>query len=181
MRSLLFACAAMALVIAPAVAQPSVDPDAMEARMQASQAQAGAAAVHEGDDALTCDAIQAEMITTMNDPAVQQQMASMGAWAQGQQAQANGARAAIGQNMMAGMFTGFLSSFIPGAGYAQAMAQQAQANRQAQQAQQNMSEMTQMSAGMESIMPQMMRGQRLYELGQAKSCAFLQEPQQPPQ
>jgi hypothetical protein len=32
---------------------------------------------------------------------------------------------------------------------------------------------------MQTIMPQLMRGQRVYELGQAKHCAFVQQ-QAPP-
>ena len=63
---------------------------------------------------------------------------------------------------------------IPGAGYAQMATQQMQAAQMQRQAQQNMAQMNEMMERMLPIMPQMMRGQRLYELGQARQCAFVQ-------
>jgi hypothetical protein len=48
-----------------------------------------------------------------------------------------------------------------------------------QQTQANQAQMMSMMGNMEASMPYVMRGQRLYELGQAQQCAFLQAPQQP--
>jgi hypothetical protein len=167
---------ALALAYAAPVGAQSVDPDAMMAHMQASQAQAAADAARPGDGDMECDALLAEMSAVMNDPAVQQQMAGMGAWAEGRQGQADQARADMRAMMMGSFVTGIISSFVPGAGYAQSLAQQGMMNRQAVQADQNQAEMMGMAQGMETIMPQLMRGQRLHELAEARQCAFLNEP-----
>ncbi len=84
--------------------------------------------------------------------------------------------------MAGNLFMGIASSFIPGMGYAQMAQQQIQGAQMQRQANQNMAQMMEMAARMQTIMPQMMRGQRIYELGQAKSCAFTQQPEgAPPQ
>jgi hypothetical protein len=143
--------------------------------MMAAQAEAQAQAVRPGDEELSCDALQAEMVATMQDPAVQAHLAQSGAWAQGQLDAAGEVRSRMMGQMGVNIFLGLASSFIPGAGYAQMAAQRAMAARQQAQAEQNMAGMMQMSEGMMTIMPQIMRGQRVYELAQAKQCEFLQE------
>jgi hypothetical protein len=51
--------------------------------------------------------------------------------------------------------------------------QQAMAVQQQGQAQQNMAQMAEMAERVSAIMPQIMRGQRVYELAQARQCAFI--------
>lgn len=165
---------ALSLTLASADAFAQADPDAMMAQMQASQSAAQAAAVRPGDDQLSCDQMQTEMTATMSDPAVQARIAQMGAWAQAQQAQMDQARAHSGSQVATNMAMGVASSFVPWLGYAQMAAQQAQMHQQMQQARAQQAQATEMMGGMETIMPQMMRGQRLYELAQGKQCAFLQ-------
>ncbi len=171
-----FFCSALALSLAlalhPAAAQA---PDDMLARMEAAQAEAQAQAVRPGDEELSCDALQAEMVATMQDPAVQTQMAQQGAWAQGQMDAADGARGQMMAMMGMSMFMGLASSFVPGLGYLQGAQQRAMSAGMEAQAQQNMAQSMQQAEGAMTIMPQLMRGQRLYELGQAKQCAFVQE------
>ncbi len=112
----------------------------------------------------------------MQDPAVQAQLAQTGAWAEGQREAAGEARSRMLGQMGVNMFLGLASSFIPGAGYAQMAAQRAMAAGQQAQMEQNMAGMMQMSEGVMTIMPQMMRGQRAaMNSAQAKQCAFLQE------
>jgi hypothetical protein len=169
-----------ALALTPAAAQ---DYEAMAAQMEQSQADAQAAAVRDGDDALTCEQLEAEMTTTMQDPNVQAAVAANGADAQAQMDQMNAARGQMRAQMATSIFMGIAGSFIPGFGYAQMAQQQMQAAQMQRQQQQNMAQMMEMSQRMQTIMPQLMRGQRLYELGQAKQCAFTQQqaPAQAPQ
>ena len=149
--------------------------------LEASMAAAQAAAARPGDEQMTCDALQAEMVTSMNDPAMQSQIASLGEWAQSQQAQAQAGRAqALGMAGMS-MMGGLASAFIPGAGMAQSLMMQAQIQAMQGQANANMAERTAMMSNVESMMPAMMRGQRLFELAQAQQCAFLNDPAFAPQ
>jgi hypothetical protein len=146
----------------------------MYARMTASMADGQAQAQRPGDDQLTCDQLQTEMVATMLDPTVQSAIAANGADAQAQLDQMNAARGRAQAQMGMSIFMGFLGSFIPGFGYAQMAQQQAEFAQQQRQAQQSMAQMAQMGERMMTIMPQMMRGQRVYELAQAQQCAFLE-------
>ena len=172
--SVLAISAAMALT--PAFAQ---DYEAMGAQMEQSMAQAQAAAIRSGDDQLTCEQLETEMVTTMQDPAVQQAMAANGAVAQEQMDQMNALAGRARAQMATGLFMGIASSFIPGLGYAQMAQQQAMNMQYQRQAQQNMAQMMEMAQRMQTIMPQVMRGQRVYELAQAKQCAFVQQQSAP--
>jgi hypothetical protein len=165
----------VALAAAPAIAQDAAE---MSARLQAAQAAGIAQASQAGDEALTCDQLQAEITATMSDPAVRTQIDRMGATAQDQRsriadAQSHMAGQMAGQMGM-GVITSVISSFIPGAGLAQSLAMRAQAQSQMAQGQQSQAATMSMAANMEAIMPQMMRGQRIMQLAQAQHCAFLQ-------
>jgi hypothetical protein len=111
----------------------------------------------------------------MQDPAVQSAIAANGADAQSQLDQMNAARGQARAQIATNMFMGIASSFIPGMGYAQMAQQRAQAVQYQQQAQQNMAQMSAMMERMTPIMPQLMRGQRVYELAQGHQCAFLEQ------
>jgi hypothetical protein len=154
--------------------QAEVDPMAAFAEFEAAQAAAETGAMRPGDEALTCEQLEAEFAVTMNDPAFRQATTDLGVWAQGQQARASQARGEAMRMMVTGVITGIASSFIPGAGYAQQAMMAGQARRMQQQAQQNQQEMMQQATRMRAIMPTAYRGKRLYELAQAKACAFLQ-------
>ena len=84
----------------------------------------------------------------------------------------NGAGMAMGMGMMGGI----ASAFIPGMGFAQSMAMRAYGARMQGEANANQALMAEQAANTEAAMPTLMRGQRIYELAQAKSCAFLQAP-----
>ena len=174
MRGLLVAVAALALA-APASAQ-NMNADAMMAQMEAAQAQAQAAARRPGDEALTCEQLQVEFTTVMNDPQYQQSMAAMGAWAQDRQQQM---RSGMAKGMAMGganMAMGLASSFVPGLGLAQQAMMRAQMAGMERQAQQNQQDMVEQAQNAQAMMPTAYRGQRLYELAQAKQCAFLTAP-----
>lgn len=173
MRALLL-CSALSIgmIIAPvAVAQDYAAMENLDQAMTAAQAQAA----HPGDEGLTCDQLQEEITTTMSDPAVQSAVAANGADAQAQMDRMNEARGQMRAQMATSMFMGLASAFIPGMGYAQMATQQMQAAQYQRQQQQNMAQMATMMERMTPIMPQMMRGQRVYELAQAQQCAFIQQ------
>ena len=173
MRALLH-CSALSIgmIIAPvAVAQDYAAMENLDQAMTAAQAQAA----HPGDENLTCDQLQEEITTTMSDPAVQSAVAANGADAQAQMDRMNEARGQMRAQMATSMFMGLASAFIPGMGYAQMATQQMQAAQYQRQQQQNMAQMATMMERMTPIMPQMMRGQRVYELAQAQQCAFIQQ------
>lgn len=180
MRAVLLSTAlSLALTLAaPAAAQ---DYDAMSANLEQSMADAQAQASRPGDEQLTCEQLENEIATTMQDPAVQSAVAQNGAGAQAQLDQMNAARGRMRAQMGVSLFMGIASSFIPGMGYAQMAQQQAMAAQQERQMHQNMEQMATMMERMQPIMPQMMRGQRVYELGQAKQCAFTQQQTAPAQ
>lgn len=171
-RALLISVSLLAAT-APAFAQ---DGEQSLASFEASMAAAQAAAVRPGDEQMTCDALQVEMTTTMNDPAMQAQIASLGQWAQGQQDQANAARSQAMGMMGFSIFSSLAGAFIPGAGMAQSLAMRAQSQAMESQMEANLASRMEMMGGVQSMMPQMMRGQRLYELAQAQQCAFISEP-----
>lgn len=175
MRALLL-CSALSIgmILAPvAVAQDYAAMENLDQAMTAAQAQAA----HPGDENLTCDQLQEEITTTMSDPAVQSAVAANGADAQAQMDRMNEARGQMRAQMATSMFMGLASAFIPGMGYAQMATQQMQAAQYQRQQQQNMAQMATMMERMTPIMPQMMRGQRIYELAQARQCAFIQQQQ----
>jgi hypothetical protein len=184
MRRMLAAATISALLAgagAAAAQSADIDPAAMMAQMQAAQANAQIASMHPGDDDLTCEQLQAELAATMNDPAVKAQIGETGAWAQQQQDRAHHAQADMAAMVAPSILTGIIGSFVPGAGYAQQAIVAAQ-NRQLQAgAAENMQQSSQLMGGMAQIMPQIYRGQRVMQLGQAKQCAFTQDPPAQPQ
>lgn len=149
--------------------------------MMQQQAAAQAAAGRPGDQNLSCAQIETEMGVIFNDPAFQASMASMGAEAEAQQAKANAASAA-GVGLGAGsVAAGIAGSFIPGVG---GLAAQAAMNAQMAAAMSQIpaadASRGRMLGDFGSMMPAMMRGQRLTELAQAKSCPFMQGQSAPP-
>jgi hypothetical protein len=185
MRASLLLC--LALSVGTAVAQrrpePAPSPDALQQQMLAAQAAAQAGASRPGDEELSCEALQAEIVSIaqamQQDPAMQSMaaqaqadLAKMQEAQQAAEAQGQSSRPRFGQ-MVRGMATGV----VPGADRAGAAAQQAAAMAQAQQAQanDNAARMAAMSQGAAAMIGPAMRGQRVMELAQARNCAWLQE------
>jgi hypothetical protein len=184
MRTSLWLCLACSTgVVGQEPAAPS--PEAMQQQLLAAQAAAQASASRPGDDALSCEALQAEMVSIaqamQQDPALQSMavqaqadLAKMQEAQQGAEAQAQASGPRFGQ-----MVRGMAAGVIPGADRANAAAQQAAAAAQAQQAQaqasENLQRMSAMSQGAAALAGPAMRGQRVIELAQARSCAWLQE------
>jgi hypothetical protein len=130
-----------------------------------------------------CDAIQKELIATVKDPAVQAAATRQGAAAQQQIAKLNDATAASGA-AASQMAMGFASALTPAMGGAMggmmppiggaATASAQAAQMRAMQAQAVVGQqfaMTQMQE-MVTILPQLMRSQRLVELASTKKCEW---------
>lgn len=110
------------------------------ASLKAGQSAGIASAARPGDETMSCEAIQAELMVSMRDPKVQAALGSMTTRAQGQKDK--------------------IDSAMAGGKQVQPTAEDARAPLAS-------------AADLTSIMPQMMRGQRLNELASAKKCAFL--------
>lgn len=167
MRTLIIALIAAAICAPPAHAD---DMAAASASLQAAQERAQAEAVRPGDDALTCEELEAEMIAVMNTPEMQAAMddsmdtsAAMGAQAEDM---ARSARGSMAMNMAMGL----AGQFVPGLGLVQGMMMR---NQMAAQNAQSQAQMIEAYRSLEVMMPGLMRGQRVSELAQAKNCAFV--------
>ncbi|HVK79852.1 MAG TPA: hypothetical protein VM915_04505 [Verrucomicrobiae bacterium] len=163
---------AMFAVLACGAAWAQSHEDAMVSYMDAQQ-RAAAASVRPGDETLSCQAIELELSSVMSSPemvgAQDSLAASSAASADQANAMANRARGQMATNMAMGL----ASQFVPGLGMAQSMMQRGQAERQMAQSQEHMAAMMQ---SMEAMAPGLARAQRLSELAQAQSCAFMQAP-----
>lgn len=176
MRLLSGSACALALALAPFAA--AQDYEAMAGQMEQSMAQAEADAQRPGDEALTCEQLETEFIGIMDDPQMQAVIAEQGAYGEEQMARMREAQGRQRAQIASSIFMGIASSFIPGLGYAQMAQQQAQAAQMQREQQANMAQMMQMAEQMQTIMPQMMRGQRVHELAQTQQCEFAQVQQQ---
>jgi hypothetical protein len=181
MVNLFRAATIIVLFAVPAIAQRAPSPNEQMDKLQKAMADAQAKAARPGDNALTCDAIQNEMVTSMRDPAVTATATKMGTWASDQQRkldEASGAaKGAMAGQMAMGLASGIASMFVPGldmfTGRAQAAAAQAQAAQASAEAARNVQQLEERMNDMIPILPQMMRGQRLVELAQVQKCAWL--------
>jgi hypothetical protein len=142
--------------------------------MGTAMAAAQASARQPGDENLTCDALQDQMIASVNTPAVKSIVAKQGAQAQAQMDKLNAARSNESKASVAAQVAqGFAASLVPGFGASQMAAAATQAQAQMAQAAVNQQQMIANMQELMTIMPQMMRGQRLYELASAKKCAWI--------
>lgn len=181
MVNLVRAATIVVLLAAPVNAQRPPSPNDQMDKLQKAMADAQAKAPRPGDNALTCDAIQNEIVTSMRDPAVTATATKMGAWASDQQRkldEASGAaKGAMAGQMAMGLASSIASMFVPGLGMftgrAQAAAAQAQAAQASVEAARNIQQLEERMNDMIPILPQMMRGQRLVELAQAGKCDWL--------
>jgi hypothetical protein len=172
--------AAATLLLWPAAsfAQKSMPPmPQMGQDMGSAMAAAQAAAKQQGDENLSCEALQEQMITSVNNPAVKTVVAKQGAQAQAQVEKLNAAQSSQSKASVAAQVAqGFAASLVPGFGAAQMAAAAAQAQGQVAQAAANQQQMMANMQDLMTIMPHMMRGQRLYELAAGKNCAWLSGP-----
>jgi hypothetical protein len=146
-------------------------PTSMYGDLQASLAAAQAGAIRPGDEALSCEALEHELVAAVKQPEVQSFVAKAGAAGQERMAAMNeaGARAAAPSALT------LFSSIVPFGGWAGLGVAAAQAQAQQAQAARNIQQQMQQAQDMMGIMPTLMRGQRVMELAQTRNCAWLQE------
>jgi hypothetical protein len=146
-------------------------PESTYRELQSTLDVSQAGAIRPGDESLSCEALESELVAAVKQPAVQWYVAKSGAAAQERAAALNAASAGTAAQSALTLF----SSIVPGgawaghaAGVAQAQAQQAQAASNIQQRMQRAQEMI-------GIMPYLMRGQRVIDLAQVRNCAWLRD------
>jgi hypothetical protein len=183
----------LALSASVASAQRSADPSGLaDAGRHVAEAEAAAiaGAARPGDEDLSCEALQTEMVSIAQglgaNPGLQAaaaqaeaELARVQEAQQGAEEQAARGRPRIGQ-----MMRGFGSAMVPGADRANAAAQQAQAIAQAEQARaqalQNQQRITSLAGDAAAMAGPAMRGARVIELARARNCAWAQEGAVPP-
>jgi hypothetical protein len=146
-------------------------PESTYGQLQETYAAAEAAAVRPGDENLDCDGLATELVAVAKDSAVQAYVAKAGAAAQQKYDALNAAAAGMATRSALSLF----GSIVPGGGWAGHSAAVAQAEAQKLQAARNIQASLRQAQEMMSIMPQMMRGNRVIQLAQARDCAWLRE------
>jgi hypothetical protein len=152
----------------------------MPADLEVKMAAAMAAADKPGDLALGCAAIQTELVATVKHPAMQATFVKQGAWAQQQIDKLNTVPGASSGRVAAQLATGFASPFGPGPGVPAVTAQAAYAQALQAQAAMDPQQMMQRMQDMITILPHVMRSQRLVELGLARKCEWAPAAMMPP-
>jgi hypothetical protein len=153
------------LLSAPVVAQDASQYQKLADAMERAQREA----VRAGDEQLDCAALEQQLVAAVNAPAVQDYVARSGDPAQRDTAQV---RPDPGRMTGQAAMTAF-SSLVPGGAWAGLAASMGQAAGMQAQTAQNVQQRMQQSNDMVAILPQMLRGQRVIELAQARQCAWL--------
>lgn len=170
-----FACAALATgalqaqtPTAPVLPGGMQDPQALMHAVEAAQAEAS----RPGDEKLSCEELEAELAAVVNDPAVQANIAAGGASAERDMAALAEAKKAYDAQLPASVAAGVAASAAPGGQYAAMGKAVAEAESKKAIAAQRLQERASLAAGAVEMMPQLLRGQRIIELGTAKGCEF---------
>lgn len=159
---------------ASAAAPPSM-PNPVE--MQKALTDAQAAANRPGDESLTCEALQTELLSVAKNPALQSTVEKAGVEAKEKQAaMEEAARKSSTQSALT-----LFSSIAPGGGWASMAAATAQAEQGKAQFEANMQQRMQQAQQMMTLLPHLLRGQRVIELAQKRKCEWLGESNTAPQ
>lgn len=143
---------------------PGGDYQSMMGGMDAAQAQAS----QPGDENLSCDELQEQMLAVAQDPALLEHFQAAGAAAEKDLAQMQVGTGEIAAKSAATV----LAATVPGADMSQMMA--AATENQSRAAAGKARTEARMAQGqqMMGFMPKLMRGQRLIELGAARKCEW---------
>jgi len=161
----------IALLCAVSSAASGQAPATMYGDLQSSLSAAEAAANRPGDESLACDALQSELVASAKDPAFQSFVAKSGAIAQEKMAAMSAGAAGMGTQAAITI----MGSVVPGGAWAGHAASVAQAEAAKAQAARNMQQSMQQAQEMMTIMPRLMRGQKVIELAQKRDCTWLKE------
>jgi hypothetical protein len=152
----------------PAAVPGMQDPQALMEAYAAAQA----AAIRPGDEKLSCEELQTELGETMNDPVVQENIASAGAAAERDMAAIAEAQQAYDAQLAGSVAAGAAASAAPGGQWAALSKAAADAERSKAASAGRAQQHAMQARGAMEMMPQLMRGERLLELGAAKNCEF---------
>ena len=154
----------MLALLCGSAAVPAQDYQAMAQAMEKAQADAS----KPGDDKLTCEQLQDQLVTVTQDPAFQGYVEAAGADAQKKQ---EAMKAAEGRIAVERCRT-LLMAVMPGAAMPGMAAAQAQAQAQGANAMNQAAARMQQMEKMMPLLPSIMRGQRVVELAVAKRCEW---------
>ena len=154
-----------------------------------AQTQGEASAARPGDEDLSCEALQAEMVAIAQSP----EMQGLGGFAQQAQTdfaavqeaqaateEAGRSRPRLFRQMVQGAATGVVPGLGRGAAAAQQAAAAAQAAQAAAQTSANLERVAALGEQAALLAGPAMRGQRVIELAHARNCAWIQEGGMPP-
>jgi hypothetical protein len=136
-----------------------------QAMMQEMQA-AEAGASRPGDEKLTCEALQEQLVSVVQDPEFQADMQAAGAAAEKDLQQTQVSDGEIAAKSAATL----IASIVPGAAMGHMVASAADNEARAAAGAARMESMNAARQQMMGHMAEIMRGQRLIELAQAKKC-----------
>lgn len=139
--------------------------------LQSALEKATAGADRPGDGSLSCEALEGELVAVAKAPALQSYITKMGAVAQEKIDAMNAASRAMAAQTAMTIF----SSIVPGGAWVGQAAAAAQLPAQQALAARNLQQTIQQAQELIPIMPQLMRGQRVLELAQARNCAWVRQ------
>jgi len=154
---------ALALFAGSAWAQGQ-DYQAMAKAME--QAQADAA--KPGDEKLSCEQLEEQLISLTQNPEFQSHVETAGAEAQKQQAAMNVAKGQIAMQT----FRTVIMATVPGGAMPGMASAQSQAMAQGAQSMEQAKQRMEQAQKMMGILPMLMRGQRVIELASGKKCEW---------
>lgn len=160
--ALLTACASSYAQTVPAGG--AQDYQAMMQSMEKAQAEAN----RPGDEKLTCDQLQQQLVAISQDPGYLAYMKSAGEAAQKDMAQMQITQSEIAAKTAATM----AASMVPGAAMGQMMANAAENQAKVAQGAAHMQARMAQGQQMMTFMPLLMRGQRLVELAIGRKCEW---------
>lgn len=160
-------------ISAPVRAQQA---ESMYSELQTAMEAAEAQAKRPGDEKLSCETLESELVAVANQPAVQSYVAKWGAAAQEQQRAIDEQMRAINKasNTASQLALTIFSSVVPGGAWAGLAAGMAQGAVQQAQTVANVQQRMAAAKEMIGVMPHIMRGQRLIELAQTRKCAWIE-------
>ena len=151
---------------------PAQTPATMGRDLQAALDAAQAASIRPGDEAMPCDALERELVAVAKDPALQAYVAASGTAAQ---KQVDAMNAGLAGRIATQTAITVIGAVVPGGDWLSHSAAVAQGEAQRVQAEGHIQRRMQQAQGMLAILPQMMRGQRVLELAQARDCGWLRD------
>jgi hypothetical protein len=136
--------------------------------MMQSMEEAKASASKPGDDKLTCEQLEEQLVAVTQDPEFLAHVDAAGADAQKKQAAMDAAKGQIAMQTLRAA----LMVFVPGGAYPGMASAQSQAKASGMKGMAQMKDRMAQAQQMAALMPKLMRGQRVVELASAKSCEW---------